>query len=354
MQGTTKDKPPVLALVGGFLGAGKTTLLLRAARMLAERGVKAAIITNDQAGGLVDTGFAQAAGVAAGEVAGGCFCCRFSELVEAAERLRAYDPEVIFAEPVGSCIDISATILQPLKAGFGERFRLAPYTVLVDAPAAMRIDGDAEMAYLFHNQIAEADLLCLSKADQWEEPPELGWHFDFRLSARTGREVGAWLGAVLGAGRTAGGRVLGEVDYARYAEAEAALGWLNARARIELRRALSPAMLAGPLMDEIEAELTRAGARIAHLKVLDRASTGYVKASICANGAEPRVDGDLAAPAARRHELTLNLRAVAPPELLESIVRQALDRIDGSFSGMVVEAFRPAAPRPERRIGEVV
>jgi len=61
---------PTLVLVGGFLGAGKTTLLLRAARLLHDRGMRAAIITNDQGGALVDTRMAAAAGFDAGEIAG--------------------------------------------------------------------------------------------------------------------------------------------------------------------------------------------------------------------------------------------------------------------------------------------
>jgi len=46
-----------------------------------------------------------------------------------------------------------------------------------------------------------------------------------------------------------------------------------------------PARLAGPLLDEVEAGLAAAGARIAHLKVLDECSSGFVKAALCAAGA---------------------------------------------------------------------
>ena len=46
---------PQLVVVGGFLGAGKTTLILAAARLLAERGLRSAIILNDQSESLVDT-----------------------------------------------------------------------------------------------------------------------------------------------------------------------------------------------------------------------------------------------------------------------------------------------------------
>src|SRR5579875_2465759 len=109
-------KIPILVFVGGFLGAGKTTLIARAATILEGRGLRVAVITNDQDDGSVDAQFTAARGMQAQESAGGCVCCRFSDLLDAADRFKAYDPDVIFAEPVGSCIDLSATILQPLKA----------------------------------------------------------------------------------------------------------------------------------------------------------------------------------------------------------------------------------------------
>src|SRR5690242_18422171 len=106
---------PYLVLVGGFLGAGKTTLILAAARALATRCLRIAAIMNDLGDDLVDTQFARAAGIETLDVTGGCFCCRFPELVECAHGLRAHAPDVIFAEPVGSCTDISATTLAPLR-----------------------------------------------------------------------------------------------------------------------------------------------------------------------------------------------------------------------------------------------
>jgi len=65
----------------------------------------------------VDTRFREATLLPTREVAGGCFCCRFYDMMDAVAQLREYHPDVIFAEPVGSCVDLSATILQPLKAG---------------------------------------------------------------------------------------------------------------------------------------------------------------------------------------------------------------------------------------------
>jgi hypothetical protein len=343
------DKP-VLAIVGGFLGAGKTTLLVRAARELRAQGLRPAIITNDQGGSLVDTGYAEAEGLASGEVTGGCFCCRFSDLVAAAEEVKHFRPDVIFAEPVGSCIDLSATILQPWKQSLGERFPLAPLTVLVDPAtlAAMgRDEADPAMSYLYRNQLAEADVLCSTKADLHPDRPD---GVDFHLSARSGQEVGLWLRTILAQAGAGGRKILRDVDYGEYARAEAALGWLNWQAEVQLPRALSPAMLAGPFLDEIDAELVRARVPVAHLKVLDRAATGHLKASICRGGEEPQVDGDLMASAAREHTLTLNLRAVGDPEVLTRIVLAAVGRLPGTRAGETMQAFRPSPPRPEHRL----
>ena len=108
------DKRPWIVMVGGFLGAGKTTLLLAAANELGKRGLRSAVILNDQGEDLVDTQYASFHDLQRGEITGGCFCCRFSELVRVIDRLKEFAPEVIFAEPVGSCTDLSATTLKPL------------------------------------------------------------------------------------------------------------------------------------------------------------------------------------------------------------------------------------------------
>jgi hypothetical protein len=349
------DNVPTLVLVGGFLGAGKTTLILRAAENLRRRGLRAAVITNDQDGGLVDTRFSEASHFDTREVPGGCFCCRFSDLLDAAEQLAAWSPDVIFAEPVGSCVDISATILQPFKAFHRHRFRLAPYTVLVDPVLADRVYGgraDVDVSFLYRQQIAEADLLCLTKADLRVSTPSLPVPVDCRMSAVSGDGVEAWLDEVLHSNRVVGAQLL-DVDYSRYAEAEASLGWLNLHAEIVLHEAQSPSALAGPLLDDLDRALNGASIIIAHLKIFDEAESGCVKAGIVANGAEPRAEGDLAASPAERHELVINLRALGDPALLEAIVRDALDRIDGEVTIRHLGAFRPSPPQPEHRFTEV-
>lgn len=344
---------PIIALVGGFLGAGKTSLIATAARLVQRRGMRPAVITNDQSPGLVDTEFLRASGLDTREVSGGCFCCRFSDLLDRADQLRSYDPNIIFAEPVGSCIDISSTTIQPLKAYHDRDYRIAPFTVLFDPTLASEVfagRADPDVDYLFRHQLEEADILCATKADLYESV-ELPFPIDFSLSAKTGAGVENWLRQILNINRVAGAKLL-SVDYSRYADAEAAMGWLNFHAEIKLSRPSSPSTLVGPLVERLDTALTSAGINICHLKMFDRTPSGFIKVSICANGSEPQLDGDLLADPDLHHELALNLRAIAEPELLAKILSEALSRIEGKIKVLHNTAFKPSPPKPEYRFSE--
>src|SRR5215213_2241516 len=107
-RGTTKSKVAEkkskarYIMIGGFLGAGKTTAVGALARSLSAEGLRVGLITNDQGRNLVDTAMLRSQGFATEEIPGGCFCCRFNSLVEAAQKLAAANgPEVFIAEPVG-------------------------------------------------------------------------------------------------------------------------------------------------------------------------------------------------------------------------------------------------------------
>jgi len=103
-----------LHLVGGFLGSGKTTAIIGAVRLLRAQGKRVGVVTNDLGKHLVDTTFFQSARVPAAEIAGGCFRCSFSELKDLLDQLRdEAQPDVVFAEAVGSCADMAATVLSP-------------------------------------------------------------------------------------------------------------------------------------------------------------------------------------------------------------------------------------------------
>ncbi len=351
MEVESRPAKPWIVVVGGFLGAGKTTLLLAAAKELGSRGLRTALILNDQGEALVDSEYAGLHGIPHGEVTGGCFCCRFSELLNVMEALRSHAPDVIFAEPVGSCTDISATILHPLGE-WREAYRLAPFTVLVDpARAALLLepDADANMSFLFRNQLKEADLVCFTKADLYPMPPEIPNVTVRQVSASTGDGVSAWLDEVL-AGEATVGRTILDIDYERYARAEAALAWLNLSVNIKIEEPIISAALVGPFLDRLDAKFTAAGISIVHLKAIMRSMHGFLKAAICANGQSPTVEGDLSASPAREHSLTLNLRVVGSDTEVQAIVERELEGLGGKLSELKIRCFHPAAPKPERRI----
>src|SRR5262245_2444728 len=161
-------------MVGGFLGAGKTTTLARLARFYMDRGQRVGLVTNDQAQDLVDTNSLRAQGFPVQEVPGACFCCKFNDLVETVQQLcTAERPDVILAEPVGSCTDLVATVVQPLKDLYGQRFQVAPYPVLFKPSHGLRIlrnQADAgfspKAAYIFKKQLEEADAIVINRIDE--------------------------------------------------------------------------------------------------------------------------------------------------------------------------------------------
>jgi hypothetical protein len=310
---------PTVAIVGGFLGAGKTTLILKAAKLLQSRGVKMAAILNDQGDDLVDTELARHSAVTADQVSGGCFCCRFPDLLDALDRLNTYQPEIIFAEAVGSCVDLVATTLRPLLRDHAANYRLAPLTVLVHEEPS-----EPDLKFLFEHQLAEADLVIDRAVD-----------------------VSTWLDTLLGDGIQVGTKSL-EVDYQRYAEAEASLGWLNARVTVRPIPPVSPAMILGPLIDELDRNLTAAGIVIVHLKSIAQCESGYVKAALTGNGREPAVEGVLDASPAALHEVLINLRALGPPDELRKMVERAFAGMPASWNA--IQAFSPSPPVPYLRL----
>lgn len=308
---------PVIAVVGGFLGAGKTTLILTAARLLQQRGLRPAVILNDQGGDLVDTHYATAMGVECDQVTGGCFCCRFPDLVDAAVRLLEFRPDVIFAEAVGSCTDIVATTLRPMLREHGDRFQIAPLTVVLHPQGSF---DNPDLDFLYRNQLAEADLLF----------------------AR-GESVQAWLDKILSGTVAAGAKAL-DIDYTRYAEAEAALAWLNVRVTAHAEPPISAPMLIGPLLDRVAPQI-----HIVHLKLFMQSDAGYLKAALTGNGQDPIVEGALDASPSEQHEILLNVRALNDPDALRGIVQREFAALNARVEWQHIECFRPSPPVPYYR-----
>src|SRR5829696_8518792 len=158
-------------MIGGFLGAGKTTSVARLAERLTGQGLRVGLITNDQGTELVDTAMLRSRGFATEEIPGGCFCCRFNSLLDAARKLTADSrPDVFIAEPVGSCTDLVATVTYPLRRIYGDDFSIAPLSVLVDPVHTARVFGleqgskcTEKLLYIYRKQLEEADFIVINK-----------------------------------------------------------------------------------------------------------------------------------------------------------------------------------------------
>jgi G3E family GTPase len=355
-------------MVGGFLGAGKTTTLARLARYWMDRGRKVGLVTNDQTQDLVDTTSLRAQGFAVEEVAGACFCCRFDDLVGQVGRLEGGNrPDMILAEPVGSCTDLVATVVQPLKDLYADRFEVAPYPVLFKPSHGLRIlrggpggGFSAKAEYIFRKQLEEGDAIVINRIDELSpaEVDELaalvGSGYPgapvLRLSARTGQGIEAL--AELLEQRGNFGRKILDINYDTYAEGEAELGWLNSAIRIRGGR---PFALDDFLMDvvtRLREELAGLGAEVAHLKAIGLSDGSFGVANLVSSATRP----ELSLPARAQSgapELIVNARVAADPAVLEERVRAAVTAACAARGARAefrsMQSFRPGRPQPTHR-----
>jgi G3E family GTPase len=363
-------------MIGGFLGAGKTTAILELARHLIAQGRRVGVIMNDQSSGLVDTAVAAAQGFEVAEVAGGCFCCRFNSLIEAADRLTAATaPDVFIAEPVGSCTDLKATVAYPLRRMYGNDYEIAPLSVIVDPLRAVRVLGlepgrsfSSKVLYIYAKQLEEADLIVLNKRDLM--PDDRRWdalraamahrfpHAEiFDVSARAGTGLGAWFTRLLDDARA---ERIGpaELDYQRYGEGEALLGWLNALVQVAGLDVDGNRLLL-TFAAEVQRQLAGAGVEVAHLKLTLSPDDGADIAVVNLVGSDrrPELSHALAGPI-EAGELIVNVRAEADPDMLRRCVVDVLDGIARAAGAPAlqlthVESFRPGQPVPTYRLAEV-
>jgi G3E family GTPase len=328
-------------MIGGFLGAGKTTSVLKLAEALSAQGKKVGIIMNDQASGLVDTALAAAHDFPVEEIAGGCFCCRFNSLLDAARNLTTTTrPDVLLAEPVGSCTDLMATVNLPLQKIYGDQFQMGPLSVVVDPVRCRRALGMEEgrrfsdnVSYIYRKQLEEAEIIIINKTDllSAEEQDELtqALHTEFpqarvyRISARHNAGLEPWLQDLM-TQQGAAAKTM-EVDYQRYGEGEALLGWLNATLKVQQEAADGNALLLAFAKD-LRSRLAAQGVEIAHMKmILSADADGLEIAALNCTSTErePEMSHRLS-DEMDEAEILINLRAESAPELLEQALQDAL------------------------------
>jgi len=356
-------------MVGGFLGAGKTTTLARLARMHQERGRRVGVVTNDQAHDLVDTNSFRGQGFATREVPGACFCCRFEDLVERVGSLEESErPDVILAEPVGSCTDLVATVIQPLKDLYAGRFEVAPYAVLFKPSHGIRILRDQpaggfspKAAYIFKKQLEEADAVVINRVDEFE-PAKLEELVRLveskhpgvpvlKVSAATGQGFEAFAELLEQSGEF-GSRIL-DIDYDTYAEGEAELGWLNMSVRIRAATPFNLDDLLAGLLADLAATCRSLGGEVAHLKLIgmDDASN-FAVGNLVSSDTEPKLS--LASGlSVSEADVIVNARVAMDPATLEAEVRRAIESrcrtLGAAAEFRTSQSLRPGRPVPTHR-----
>ena len=356
-------------MIGGFLGAGKTTTIARLAKHFQSLGKKVGIVTNDQATDLVDTNLLRSQGFDVGEVAGSCFCCNFNALTDTVEKLGADErPDVIIAEPVGSCTDLVATVIRPLQQIYKVPFDIAPYGVIMKPSHGMKIlRGDRkggfspQAEYIFRKQIEEADFVLLNRVDELSQSDvnKLAQLVEenfpgmpcIRMSAVTGEGFDAFCDQLDKPG-VYGQRMM-DVDYDVYAQGEAELGWLNAQVSLRAKSPFELDSLLMQLLSEIRSSLNGFSAEIAHLKVVGMHDGKYAVANLVSSASEPALSigsNCLTTEA----DVVVNARVAIDPETLTQTVQDCLLSLCDS-RGIVVsvntlQSFRPGRPVPTHRL----
>lgn len=360
---------PLFIMVGGFLGAGKTTTVARLAKHYQAQGKRVAIVTNDQATDLVDTNLLRSQGFDVGEVAGSCFCCNFNELTRTVERLGTEQrPEVVIAEPVGSCTDLVATVLRPLQHIYQEPFDIAPYGVIMKPSHGLKIlrrsgkGGFSPQAeYIFRKQIEEADFVILNRIDELDSQTIdeitslLETNFPgvpcMRMSAITGEGFDAVCSYLEQEGDF-GTRMM-DVDYDIYAEGEAELGWLNAQVQLSSKSPFELDLFLTTLIQNLSQSLRSQSAEIAHLKVIGMADGRYAVVNQISSDSAPTlsIGSELRTSNA---EIVINARVAMDPETLAQATKEALadvsTRMSLNATTNTLQSFRPGRPVPTHRL----
>ena len=356
-------------MLGGFLGAGKTTSIARLARTYQERGLKVGIVTNDQATDLVDTQLLRAQGFRVGEVAGACFCCNFDELTSTAGKLESDQrPDIILAEPVGSCTDLVATVVLPLAQLFSAKFEVAPYGVLFKPGHGKRILSDdnsggfsPQAEYIFRKQLEEADFVMINRCDTLSDE-DIAELTSLVQASVDGIEV-IPVSAKTGAGfdrvvelldsKDAPRRNTLDIDYDVYAEGEADLGWLNMSLSLAAESEFQLDDFLLGTVEHLRQSLADTGAETAHLKVIgiSDGQTGV------ANLIERESPAELSLPskcATKTADVVVNARVAIDPETLTTLVKQAVasaaDACQTTPTIRKTQSFRPGRPVPTHRM----
>ncbi len=358
-----------LHIVGGFLGSGKTTAIIQAAKDLTAAGKKVGVVTNDQGKYLVDTAFVRLADLPAVEVSGGCFCCNYNDFNDQLSNLiREANPDIVFAESVGSCADIVATVVKPLLELDDAGVQPSSFSVFVDSRLYLHhllgnpLPFSEDVVYIFEKQIEEAGLLVINKIDLLDaaqssqleqllkaQPAIPPFRFQNSLVAES---VSEWLRLIQGAGGYTPGNSL-DLDYERYGRGEAQMAWLDEKLFLSFDGEQQPRHIVIGFFQHLLDLLAHNHIGIGHLKFILQWDSTSVKLSFTGlpetgwQSAIPRI------PTGEVHIL-VNARVETSAETLRQVLLEALHKTQSEHPFTFIEEnvsfFHPGKPQPTHRI----
>jgi len=354
-----------LFLVNGFLGSGKTTVITNACKILIKNQVRAGIIFNDQGDQLVDSLFGEGEGVPSGQVINGCFCCNYNQfMISIANLEKNFQPEILFAESVGSCTDLVATVIKPLQKS-GSHVDLV-ITVVADAtmlPVLLKgsVIFDKNVTYIYHKQLEEADIILVTKTDLLPEGTLPGIKNDFIgrypdkqflfINSFNNNDLEQWLEMLANHNKSTKRKSL-DIDYDAYGAGEAALAWFDQELEIKAREK-NAWEIAVSLINRIYSAINNEKPGIGHLKFYLEDPESPLKISFTTMSRS--IYSDHLLPMQKQtQKLLINARVQTSPELLETIITEATcwikDLYQCDINAGDTRSFQPGFPTPVHRI----
>ncbi|NWJ51255.1 MAG: hypothetical protein HXX14_10350 [Bacteroidetes bacterium] len=355
-----------LHVVGGFLGSGKTTAITGISTILMNKGKKVGVVTNDQGTYLVDTRFVESNKIPTEEVTNGCFCCNFDSLSSKIEQLKeAAQPDYIFAESVGSCTDIVATVIKPMLIFKKELFSNITFSVFADSRLLLSfLRGDKlpfsdDIFYIYAKQLEEADLLVVNKTDllNKEELEEIKELIGLKLTTSkilyqvsiNENSLNNWLETIDTIKRQK--RESLAIDYDIYGKGEADLAWLDEEITIESENRNATAF-AYQLIEEILSLIRHHHFTIGHLKFMLIDQEWNQKISFTTISSENVINKQLHH-SSKQIKIMVNARIETTPDQAKEIIKNAILAISTpeiTITESNAIAFQPGYPNPTHRI----
>ena len=346
-------------LLSGFLGSGKTTAIQHACSELIKKGKKVGVITNDQGTKLVDGDFFEHLKIPGLQVVNGCFCCNYNDLDNSIQSLiETNQPDVIFAESVGSCTDIVATVIKPLV-----KFRPeaeVTFSTFADAQLLKMLlqqnsSFDESVRYIYFKQLEEAEVIVISKIDlmddnSLDDMKRLIDKYSDKVTLYQNSfdttDVRRWLKVLDNKFVTTPSSL--HINYDMYGAGEARLAWHDQQ--VEIQSGNYNAMQAtNGLIKTISQKIQFNEYPIGHLKFL---LNNEKKISITHTSQEEVFDNIVEE---RKYAgLLINARVQTSPEALSHIISESIKEIEINFNCKIVvkshASFQPGYPKPVYRI----